>query len=632
MSYSGSSAHSVSYSYDADGGRTAMTDATGSSSYQYDSFGELTSTTNGAGQVTGYGYNPDGQVTGITYPLPSTAGWATSDTVSYGYDNADQLNSVTDFNGHQITVGNTPDGLSNSVTLGSSGDTISTSYDPTDTPSAITLKNSTSTLQSFTYTDAPAGTILNETDTPSSPQTPAAYTYDPLGRVTSMTPGSGTRLSYGFDASGNLTTLPTGATTGTTGYDKAGELTSSTLSGTTTSYAYDADGQRLTATQGSTTLTSGTWNGAGQLTSYTSPAGSMTAAVYDGDGMRASGTMTPNGQSATTENYVWNGTSLLMDSASAYIYTSGTAPAEQVSLATGTITYLVTDSLGSVRGTVNSSGALTSTTSYDAWGNPQTTGGLTGTTPFGYAGGYTDPDGLTYLINRYYDPGTGQFTSVDPDLADTLAPYAYAGGNPVSDGDPMGLGCIPYPGTNRCAHHKPNPFKTLAERAHYCFFYLMHKLNLKNFQSAAILGNLIVESGNYLVSTQKQHNCTPSTTNSCGIGIAQWTYSPDSTQNPYMDARWDHEQAFAKKHHASQFSYAIQVQFVAQELAHETNYLPNASALSDLKGTKDLYDATWNFMEDYERPGNPYQTITPRADKACKYLQRYYKHAHCGQL
>ncbi|MGO8956881.1 MAG: RHS repeat domain-containing protein, partial [Streptosporangiaceae bacterium] len=33
VSYSGSSAHSVSYSYDADGGRTAMTDATGSSSY-----------------------------------------------------------------------------------------------------------------------------------------------------------------------------------------------------------------------------------------------------------------------------------------------------------------------------------------------------------------------------------------------------------------------------------------------------------------------------------------------------------------------------------------------------------------------------------------------------------------------
>jgi hypothetical protein len=27
---------------------------------------------------------------GITYPLPSTATWATSDTVTYGYDDADE--------------------------------------------------------------------------------------------------------------------------------------------------------------------------------------------------------------------------------------------------------------------------------------------------------------------------------------------------------------------------------------------------------------------------------------------------------------------------------------------------------------------------------------------------------------
>ena len=90
---------------------------------------------NGAGQTTGYGFNADGQVTGITYPLPASATWATSSTVNYGYDNADLLNSVTDFNNHQISVGNNADGLTNSLGLGSSGDTITTTYDPTDTPS-----------------------------------------------------------------------------------------------------------------------------------------------------------------------------------------------------------------------------------------------------------------------------------------------------------------------------------------------------------------------------------------------------------------------------------------------------------------------------------------------------------------
>ncbi|MGH3303503.1 MAG: hypothetical protein ACRDOK_17855 [Streptosporangiaceae bacterium] len=169
VSYSGSSAHSVTYSYDTDGNKTGMTDATGTSSYVNDPFGEITSAQNGAGQVTGYGYNTDGQISSITYPLPSTATWATSATVSYGYDNAGQLTSVTDFSGNQISIGSTPDGLPDSVALGSSGDTITASYDNTDAPSAITLKNSGTTLQSFTYTHAPSGNILNETDTPASP-------------------------------------------------------------------------------------------------------------------------------------------------------------------------------------------------------------------------------------------------------------------------------------------------------------------------------------------------------------------------------------------------------------------------------------------------------------------------------
>ena len=432
VSYSGSSAHSVSYSYDADGSTTGMTDATSTSSYYYDPFGELTSSTNGAGQTTGYGYDADGDTTGVTYPLPASATWAATNTAAYGYDHADNLTSVTDFNNHQIAITNNADGLPSAETLGSTGDSLSYTYDPTDAPSAISLKNSSSTLQSFSYSDAPAGNILSETDTPSSSKSPAVYTYDAKGRVTTMTPGTGGALDYGFDASSNLTTLPTGAT-GT--YDHDSELTSSVLAGTTTSYAYNADGEQLNSKQGSATITSATWNGAGQLTSYNSPAADMTAATYDGNGLRASMT-TASG----TQDFTWDAAGdLLMDSANAYIYAGGTAPAEQVSLATGTTTYLNTDSLGSVRGIISSVGALTASSSYDAWGNPQTTGGLTAYTPFGYAGAYTDPDGLLYLVNRYYNPATGQFLSVDPDVATTGEPYGYAGGNPVDNADPDGL-------------------------------------------------------------------------------------------------------------------------------------------------------------------------------------------------
>jgi RHS repeat-associated protein len=434
ISYSGSSAHAVTCTYDPDGNKTAMTDATGSSSYVYDPFGELTSATNGTGNTTGYSYDADGDTTGITYPLPAAATWAATDTATYGYNHADVRTSVTDFNSHQITITPSADSLPASETLGSSGDTISYTYDPTDTPSAIALQTGSTTLQSFTYTDAPAGNITAETHAPSSASSPADYTYDAQDRVTSMTPGTGSALDYGFDPSGNLTTLPTGAT-GT--YDNDSELTSSAMSGTTTSYAYNADGERLNAKQGTTTIASGTWNGAGQLTSYDSSTADITAATYDGTGLRSSTTT-----SSASQTFTWNTATqipeLLQDSTNAYIYADGGTPAEQVNLSTGTISYLVTDLLGSVRGIASSTGALTATTSYDAWGNPESTGGLTSYTPFGYATAYTDPSGLLYLINRYYDPATGQFLSVDSAVIQTGEPYEYAGGNPVSNTDPTG--------------------------------------------------------------------------------------------------------------------------------------------------------------------------------------------------
>jgi YD repeat-containing protein len=122
--------------------------------------------------------------------------------VAYGYDNADRLTSVTDFNDRTISIENTADGLPSPETLGASGDSINTTYDPTDSPSAIELESGSSTLLGFSYANAPSGAILAETDTPSSSQAPADYSYDAAGRVTSMTPGTGATLGYGFDASG----------------------------------------------------------------------------------------------------------------------------------------------------------------------------------------------------------------------------------------------------------------------------------------------------------------------------------------------------------------------------------------------------------------------------------------------
>jgi RHS repeat-associated protein len=57
-------------------------------------------------------------------------------------------------------------------------------------------------------------------------------------------------------------------------------------------------------------------------------------------------------------------------------------------------------------------------------------------------GQVVDPEtGLLYLQNRYYDPSTAQFISVDPLVGLTHSPYGYVYDNPLNATDPTGLGC-----------------------------------------------------------------------------------------------------------------------------------------------------------------------------------------------
>jgi hypothetical protein len=46
---------------------------------------------------------------------------------------------------------------------------------------------------------------------------------------------------------------------------------------------------------------------------------------------------------------------------------------------------------------------------------------------------------VTSAINRYYDPATDQFLSIDPDVASTDQPYVFTNDNPLNATDPLGL-------------------------------------------------------------------------------------------------------------------------------------------------------------------------------------------------
>jgi RHS repeat-associated protein len=159
----------------------------------------------------------------------------------------------------------------------------------------------------------------------------------------------------------------------------------------------------------------------------------------------------------SSQNFIWNTLGsipqLLEDGTNYYIYGPNvvSAPLEQISISGSTPSYLVSDETG-VREQISPSGGLDGANAYDAYGNCS---GCTADTPFGYAGAYTVSTGLLYLINRYYDPTTGQFVSVDPDVSQTGQPYAYTDDDPVNSSDPLGL-CDPSSCGNQSAQTQIN--------------------------------------------------------------------------------------------------------------------------------------------------------------------------------
>jgi RHS repeat-associated protein len=231
-------------------------------------------------------------------------------------------------------------------------------------------------------------------------------------------------------------------------YNAGAELTSSTSAGTTTSFGYDANGERCWS---STTSTSGscgappsgantyTWNAFHQLTA--SNYGSTTATyAYSGDGLRTSDSI-----GSATNSFAWDQVTtpsqplLLEDSSEAYVYGATTTPIEQIALPSQTSDFIASDP-GGVRyvfSAVWGIHSLLEASTYSTFGVPSITG--ISLSQFGFQGGYTDSDGLVYLVNRYYDPATDQFLSVDPDVAETGEPYAFTGNDPLNVTDPLGL-------------------------------------------------------------------------------------------------------------------------------------------------------------------------------------------------
>jgi RHS repeat-associated protein len=420
ITYSDGHTPTVSYSYDRDGQRQQMTDGTGTTTYTFDSLHRLTQSTNGSNSQVQYGYDLAGHLTSLVYP-------SATGTVVRTYDDVGQLASVTDWLRNTTRFAYDPNGnlISQSYPNGAMA---SFTYDAADRLMQIIDAVGGNQFLNLTYARDAKDQLTSENST--------TYGYDPNNRVTSAVSG-GSPLTYGYDAADNLTKNINGPNTTTQVYDVANQLqTATTMNGSTLvqkyTYGYDSNGNRISRTDKNNLVTSYGWDQAKRLTNY----GATVTYSYNGDSLRVSKTL-----SGSPELFVWNTAEglprLIMDGSTSFISGSSGVPLEQI--VGTTVSFFHQDQLGSTRVLTASSGATVATYSYDAYGNVTGSTG-TVTSQLEFAGQYVDAEsGFQYLVARYYDPVSSQFTSRDPLANVTNLPYGYSANAPTNATDANGL-------------------------------------------------------------------------------------------------------------------------------------------------------------------------------------------------
>ncbi len=394
-----------SFVYDGAGRRTSMTDASGATGYTFDPVGRVTEISSTAGTVT-YGWNAAGERT-----LVGTADALVATT----YDVNGFVAQVTDWRGDSLSYTNDPDGRVVGVERSNGVDTVN-AFDAAGRLDRIDHTLADGSGLFFDYElDADGNRVgLSTVDGAES------YTLDELSRLTAATYVDGTSEAFGYDESGNrvshtdrdgatvtYTLDDTGAlvsdSEGTVYvYDEAGNLVSSSLG---EAYVWDDFGRLVEATRdGETDIA--TWNAAGDRV------------VLDGDAH----TLDATGLATVTN-----------DGVDSFVHgVSG--------VVRGGDDWLLTDATGSVRAVANADGELVSTADYTAFGEALGAGSVG---VFGFAGEYTDPNGLVHLRARPYDPGSGRLLAVDPVQPGSPGTtgwglYSYAGNNPSTWTDPSG--------------------------------------------------------------------------------------------------------------------------------------------------------------------------------------------------
>ncbi|MCH0566261.1 RHS repeat-associated core domain-containing protein [Streptomyces sp. MUM 2J] len=433
-------------------------------------------------------YNNDGTVGTTKEPA---LGGLPAENIDYDYDGQGNLTEIGGATGYLRNVSYSALSQPEQLTLGTGASGLKNVY-VTNTfeegtgrliSSNVTDQTHPYMLQDLNYTYDQSGNVTKISDPTTLGGTSSAdtqcFAYDGHQRLTeAWTPASqdcatarsATGLSgpapywtsYAYNTAGQRTSETVHKDTGDTKttYCYANSAQPHTLTGTSTkddcttpdrTYAYDNTGN-TTRRPGPVATQSLTWYPEGKLAKLTEN-GNTTDYLYD-----ASGTLLIRSKQ-NGERILYAGATELHLRADGSTwaqryYSAGGIAAAMRSNESGTakLTYLTADHHGTSTLALTPDTAQTFTKRYTTPFGSDRGAPLYGPWPDdkGFLGKTRDTTtGLTHIGAREYDPGIGQFISIDPilspDQPESLNGYSYANNNPATASDPTGLeSCYPH--------------------------------------------------------------------------------------------------------------------------------------------------------------------------------------------